>query len=64
NPHRPPRAIPGGIVLQPGMTLEDIERQAILAALDEVDGSRRHAARLLGIAERTLYRKIRRYGLE
>ncbi|MXW11024.1 MAG: helix-turn-helix domain-containing protein, partial [Gammaproteobacteria bacterium] len=55
---------PGGIVLQPGMTLEDIERQAILAALDEVDGSRRHAARLLGIAERTLYRKIRRYGLE
>ena len=59
-----PVAPPGGIVLQPGMTLEDIERQAILAALEEVDGSRRHAARLLGIAERTLYRKIRRYGLE
>ena len=59
-----PAAPPGGIVLQPGMTLEDIERQAILAALEEVDGSRRHAARLLGIAERTLYRKIRRYGLE
>lgn len=64
-PPRPePPPPPGGIVLQPGMTLEDIERQAILAALDEVDGSRRHAARLLGIAERTLYRKIRRYGLE
>ncbi len=60
-PASPP---PDGIVLQPGMTLEDIERQAILAALEEVDGSRRHAARLLGIAERTLYRKIRRYGLE
>ena len=64
-PPRPePPPPPDGIVLQPGMTLEDIERQAILAALDEVDGSRRHAARLLGIAERTLYRKIRRYGLE
>ncbi len=63
-PQPEPPAPPGGIVLQPGMTLEDIEREAILAALAEVDGSRRHAARLLGIAERTLYRKIRRYGLE
>lgn len=62
--HPEPAAPPGSIVLQPGMTLEDIEREAILAALEEVDGSRRHAARLLGIAERTLYRKIRRYGLE
>lgn len=59
-----PPAPPEGIVLQTGMTLEEIEREAILAALEEVDGSRRHAARLLGIAERTLYRKIRRYGLE
>ena len=55
---------PDGIVFQPGMTLEDIERKAILAALEEVGGSRRHAARLLGVAERTLYRKIRRYGIE
>ena len=59
-----PAAPPGGIVLQPGMTLEEIERKAILAALEEVEGSRRHAARLLGVAERTLYRKIRRYGLD
>ena len=58
-----PEVPEGGIVLQPGMTLEDIEREAILAALDEVGGSRRNAARLLGVAERTLYRKIRRYGL-
>ncbi len=64
SPRPEPPAPPEGIVLQPGMTLEDIEREAILAALEEVDGSRRHAARLLGIAERTLYRKIRRYGLE
>ena len=64
SPRPEPAAPPGGIVLRPGMTLEDIEREAILAALEEVDGSRRHAARLLGVAERTLYRKIRRYGLE
>ncbi len=59
-----PEPPPDGVVLRPGMTLEDIEREAILAALAEADGSRRHAARALGIAERTLYRRIRRYGLE
>jgi DNA-binding NtrC family response regulator len=56
----PPRTI----VFEPGMTMEDIERQAILAALEEVDGNRRKAADLLGIGERTLYRKISKYDLE
>jgi two-component system, NtrC family, response regulator HydG len=41
-----------------------MERQAIQAALAEVRGNRRKAAELLGIGERTLYRKISRYGLE
>ena len=59
-----PAVSPGGVVFEPGMTLEDIERKAILTALEEVEGNRRLAARLLGIAERTLYRKLRRYGLE
>ncbi len=59
----PPAAAPGGIVLRPGMTLEEIEREAVAAALEEVGGNRRRAARLLGIGERTLYRKIRRYDL-
>ncbi|MGD2045564.1 MAG: sigma-54 dependent transcriptional regulator [Gemmatimonadota bacterium] len=52
------------IVFEPGMTMEDIERQAILAALEEVGGNRRKAADLLGIGERTLYRKISKYDLE
>ncbi len=59
-----PSVPPGGVVFEPGMTLEDLERKAILAALEEVEGNRREAARLLGIAERTLYRKISRYGLD
>ena len=59
-----PAVPPGGIVLQPGMTLEEIEREAIAAALREVGGNRRHAARVLGVGERTLYRKIRRYNLD
>jgi DNA-binding NtrC family response regulator len=55
---------PGVVVFEPGMTIEEMERRAINAALDEVDGNRRKAAELLGIGERTLYRKIAKYGLE
>lgn len=55
---------PGAIILQGGMTLEDLEREAILSALEQLEGNRREAAKLLGIAERTLYRKLRRYGLD
>jgi DNA-binding NtrC family response regulator len=52
------------VVYRPGMTIDDMEREAISAALDQVDGNRRKAAELLGIGERTLYRKISKYGLE
>jgi DNA-binding NtrC family response regulator len=44
--------------------MDDMERQAIRAALTEVGGNRRKAAELLGIGERTLYRKIAKYDLE
>ncbi|MBI3449419.1 MAG: sigma 54-dependent Fis family transcriptional regulator [Acidobacteria bacterium] len=44
-------------------SLEEIERAAISHALRDCDGQRRAAARRLGIAESTLYEKIRRYGL-
>ncbi len=54
----------GVVVYRPGMTMEEMERQAIVAALAEVEGNRRRAAERLGIGERTLYRKIKRYGLE
>jgi DNA-binding NtrC family response regulator len=45
----------------PGMTMSEIERGAIEAALRETLGNRRKAAELLGIGERTLYRKLREY---
>jgi DNA-binding NtrC family response regulator len=54
----------GVVVYRPGMSMEDLEREAIRAALKEVGGNRRKAAERLGIGERTLYRKIRRFGLE
>ncbi|MBP8809609.1 MAG: sigma-54-dependent Fis family transcriptional regulator [Kofleriaceae bacterium] len=44
--------------------LVELERDAIVAALTSVGGNRRKAAELLGIAERTLYDKLKRYGIE
>ena len=41
--------------------MADIEREAILSTLRETGGNRRKAAELLGIGERTLYRKLREY---
>jgi DNA-binding NtrC family response regulator len=52
------------VVFRPGVTMEEMERQAIRAALASVRGNRRKAAELLGIGERTLYRKIAKYDLE
>ena len=58
---------PGGAALAEAMpagaSLRDLERQAIRAALAEAGGHRRHAAERLGIAERTLYAKLKEYGL-
>jgi two-component system response regulator FlrC len=44
-------------------TLEALERQAIEQALEAVEGNRKQAAARLGIGERTLYDKLKRYGL-
>jgi DNA-binding NtrC family response regulator len=52
------------IAIGPEMTMADIEREAIALALQESDGNRRKAAERLGIGERTLYRKLKEYGLE
>jgi two-component system, NtrC family, response regulator AtoC len=44
--------------------LADMEKDAIVEALATVGGNRRRAAELLGIAERTLYDKLKRYGID
>jgi DNA-binding NtrC family response regulator len=53
----------GEVVFRPGMTMQEMEREAIGAALKRVRGNRRKAAEMLGIGERTLYRKIKEFGL-
>ena len=52
---------PNVVTVTPGMTMAEIERAAIEAALRETRGNRRKAAELLAIGERTLYRKLREY---
>ena len=46
-----------------GISLEDAEKELIRNTLKMVDGNREQAANILGIGERTLYRKIKEYGL-
>ncbi len=51
------------IGIERGKTLSEVERIVIARTLKEVNGNRRQAAKMLGIGERTLYRKINLYGL-
>ena len=51
------------VVYRPGMTMAEVERAAIEAVLRETQGNRRKAAEVLGIGERTLYRKLKQYAL-
>jgi DNA-binding NtrC family response regulator len=52
----------GALELKP--QVEAFERQVILQALSATKGNRQGAARLLGISLRTLFYKIKRYGVD
>jgi DNA-binding NtrC family response regulator len=62
SPHAAP-APEGHVVYRPGMSMAEVERAAIAAALQDTGGNRRKAAEVLGIGERTLYRKLKEYAL-
>ena len=50
--------------VEESLSLEKQEREIIAKALDKHHGRRKNAAAELGISERTLYRKIKEYGIE
>lgn len=56
-------AAPGGVQSLAGTSLETLEKRAIRETLRLTGGNREQAAKLLGIGERTLYRKLKEYGL-
>jgi len=53
-----PENVPGGIA-----SISSYEETAIRKALERSSGNRREAAKLLGISEATLYRRIKQYNL-
>lgn len=58
-----PSSSPLHLSAEPVITLAEVEKRAILNALDHTKGDRTFAAELLGIGRTTLYRKLKEYGL-
>ena len=55
---KPTRAVP-----QDSLNMEDVEKEAILKAIEKYDGNLSKASEELGMGRTTLYRKIKKYGL-
>ena len=50
--------------LQAGQSVGEMERKLIMTTLEQTNGNRTHAAKLLGISLRTLRNKLRDYRVE
>ena len=57
------RDVGGGMNNLVGISIEQAEKELIRNTLQLVNGNREQAAKILGIGERTLYRKIKEYDL-
>jgi two-component system NtrC family response regulator len=59
------RVAPGWIPAIPpeGLSLERLEKELILKALEQAEGNKSQAARLLGLTRRTLYSRMEKHGL-
>jgi two-component system response regulator HydG len=60
---RPGPEASGGLQRLSSVALADVERALIVNTLRDVNGNRERASQLLGLSTRTLYRKIREFGL-
>jgi DNA-binding NtrC family response regulator len=62
---RPTSSTPAGEMKNlAGLTIEQVEKEHIRSTLELAQGNREAAAKILGIGERTLYRKIKEYDLQ
>jgi len=50
------------IVLQPGMSLDAVERLVILSTMEACEGNKTQAAKVLGVDRRTLRAKLKKIG--
>ena len=65
--HLPPHIIgaqSAQAIIQPGMTLAEIEREAIRRTFEHTRGHRTQTAKLLGISVRTLQRKLKDFEMD
>lgn len=62
-PHEAEDAVAEEINEPESLNLNDLGRQMIEKALERNNGNRKKAAQELGISDRTLYRRIKQYGL-
>jgi len=57
-------AADGGERLEPGMTVDDVERRLIMLTLEHTGNNKTRAAELLGISLKTLHNKLNRFRLD
>jgi len=57
-------ASPDTLAIPPGVSLDEMEKEMIRRTLERTGGNREETARILKIGERTLYRKLDKYGLK
>jgi len=50
--------------MRPVVSIAELEKQAILNTIRQLNGDKITAARLLGIGKTTLYRKLKEYGID
>jgi len=58
------QSAPAGERLEPGMTVDDVERRLIMLTLDHTGNNKTRAAELLGISLKTLHNKLNRFRLD
>ncbi len=52
----------GHVVVEVGSTMDEIEKRTIKETLRYTKGDKKHAAKILGISRKTIYRKLEKYG--
>ena len=53
----------GEVILDPELTVDEMEKRMVIQALEKTGGNRTKAAEKLGISRRTLHRKLNQYGI-
>jgi two-component system response regulator HydG len=57
------KAYPTRVRKQP-QSLDEVEREAVIAALEASGGNKSETARVLGITRKTLHKKLQKYGVK